>query len=263
MRELRGVFPPEDRQRFRDELRWLQQATGPVRDLDVHLADIAGYRASLPDGLATDLAPLATLLEQRRVSELRRMRRALRSPRRQQLRDDWLGFLAAVPALPEGEDRPNAAAPIGKLARARVEGVYARMLEMGGAIDNQSPEADLHELRKRGKELRYLLELFGGLFPKDVARPMVASLKDLQDVLGRFQDRAVQIELLRGFGDELAGLEGGPAALMALGLVIETLDADQRRARAEFGERFEVFASARQRAIVRDNFRKLPKVPEP
>ena len=55
------------------------------------------------------------------------------------------------------------------------------------------PEA-LHDLRKRGKELRYLLELFGSPFPTNVVKPMVSTLKDLQEVLGRFQDRAVQIE---------------------------------------------------------------------
>ncbi len=32
---------------------------------------------------------------------------------------------------------------------------------MGGAIDESSPAEAYHELRKKGKELRYLLELFG------------------------------------------------------------------------------------------------------
>ena len=64
------------------------------------------------------------------------------------------------------------------------------MVAMGGAIDDDSPADDLHELRKRGKELRYLLELFGGLWPTDVVKPMVKTLKGLQDVLGTHQDRA-------------------------------------------------------------------------
>ena len=33
---------------------------------------------------------------------------------------------------------------------------------------------------------------------------MISTLKDLQEVLGRFQDRAVQIELLHEVRDELA-----------------------------------------------------------
>ena len=77
------------------------------------------------------------------------------------------------------------------------------MVRDGGRIDDGSPPEDLHDLRKRGKELRYLLELFGSPFPKGVVKPMVSTLKDLQEVLGRFQDRAVQIELLHEVRDEL------------------------------------------------------------
>ena len=40
---------------------------------------------------------------------------------------------------------------------------------MGAAIDDDSPAADYHELRKKGKELRYLLELFAvNLFDEEV-----------------------------------------------------------------------------------------------
>ena len=39
-RQLEPVFPPEPLAHFRSEFRWLQQATGPVRDLDVHQLDL-------------------------------------------------------------------------------------------------------------------------------------------------------------------------------------------------------------------------------
>ena len=87
------------------------------------------------------------------------------------------------------------------------------MVRDGSAIDDDSPDEALHDLRKRGKELRYLLELFGSLFPADVVKPMVAALKDLQDVLGHFQDRSVQTDMLRETADELATVKpGGPGA---------------------------------------------------
>ena len=63
---------------------------------------------------------------------------------------------------------------------------------MGAAIDDASPPEALHDLRKKGKELRYLLEFFAGLYPAEVVKPMVKTLKALQDTLGRFQDREVQ-----------------------------------------------------------------------
>ncbi len=133
------------------------------------------------------------------------------------------------------------------------------MVRDGRRIDDESPPEALHDLRKRGKELRYLLELFGGLFPDSVVKPMVSALKGLQDVLGRFQDRAVQAGLLRGLGDELAAQPGGPAALMTIGLVLESLHADQAAARAAFAERFDVFASAERRELVRSTFPRLDR----
>jgi CHAD domain-containing protein len=84
--------------------------------------------------------------------------------------------------------------------------------------------------------------------------PFVTSLKGLQDVLGRHQDREVQIAMLRSSATEVADLPGGGAACMAMGTLVERLRADERAARAEFGDRFADLASKRQRALVRETF---------
>jgi CHAD domain-containing protein len=67
---------------------------------------------------------------------------------------------------------------------------------------------------------------------------MVSTLKDLQEVLGRFQDRAVQIELLYEVRDEL---RDEPATLMALGSLLDALVADQQAARDAFASTFDHF----------------------
>ena len=74
---------------------------------------------------------------------------------------------------------------------------------MGKAIDDDSPAEDLHELRKVGKELRYLLEFFASLYPPEVVKPFVKTLKGLQDQLGRFQDHEVQANALRELAPEV------------------------------------------------------------
>jgi CHAD domain-containing protein len=181
-----------------------------------------------------------------------RVRRALRSARFAAALEAWRA-LASSP--PSGE--PRAAIPIEAVAADRIRRVYRRMVRDGRRIEHDSPDTDLHELRKRGKELRYLLELFGALFPNDVVKPLVRTLKDLQDVLGRFQDRSVQTETLRANADELATVSGGPGAVLAAGLVISALEADQRDARAHFAERFAAFSSSEQRKLVRGTFARL------
>ncbi len=252
-RELRGVFPPERLAHFRREFRWLQQATGPTRDLDVYLLDLDDLGAALPAHAAVDLVPLAGLLEQRRAAEQRKMVRALRWARTTSLLSDWRAFVGAFAAADEA-DRPDAARPVIDVAGERIVAVYRRMVRMGRAIDDASPAEALHDLRKKGKELRYLLEFFASIYPPEATKPMVAALKALQDTLGRFQDRQVQAQWLRSLGDDVAALDRGPAALMAMGLLVDRLGEAQAEARDEFAERFAAFADKRRRALVAEAF---------
>jgi CHAD domain-containing protein len=258
LRQLRGVFPPAERARLRDELRWVQALTGPVRDLDVQLLEWDELTGWLPPDRRADLAPLHRLVSQRRRAALRALRRGLRGRRFAAVLDEWRALAPAGPPGPGvADDQPRAELAIEAVAGDRIRSVYRRMVRDGLLVDDESPEGALHDLRKRGKELRYLLELFGGLYPSSVVKPAVSALKGLQDVLGRFQDRAVQADLLGGLGEELAAERGGPQALMALGLVVEALLADQAAAREEFAERFGVFASPRRRPRMNETFARL------
>ena len=253
LRELAGVHPVEERARLRDELKWAQAMTGPVRDLDVQLLEWDALSASTNG----DLEPLRRLLERRRRQELVKLRSGLRSRRFAAVLDAWCALASAPPAPADAADQPRAAVPIEAVAADRIRRVYRRMVRDGRLIGDDCPNEDLHELRKRGKELRYLLELFGDLYPADVVKPMVRALKDLQDVLGHFQDRSVQTDMLRATAEELAGLRDGPGAVLAAGRLIAELEADQRDTREHFAERFAAFASSEQRKIVRHTFKKV------
>ncbi|MEO8686937.1 MAG: CHAD domain-containing protein [Solirubrobacteraceae bacterium] len=253
LRELEGVHDPQRRAHVRDELKWIQGVTGPVRDLDVQLL---GWDELLPAPAgerAAELEPLRGLLERRRAREFAHLRRSLRGARFATAVADWRALATTAPADTEG---PDAAVTIDALAADRIRRVYRRMVRDGSAIGEDSRPEALHDLRKRGKELRYLLEMFGGLFDPKVVKPMVKTLKQLQDVLGDFQDTAVQSELLRGLRDDLAAERGGPAALIALGAVLDALAAAQVDARDHFAGSLATFAAAGQRALVRDTFPK-------
>ncbi len=253
-RELAGAFEPEALAAIRTEFRWLQQITGDSRDLDVYVLDFEKMRALLPQALRADLDPLLGVLRGRRLLARRQMIRALRSRRAEAVRADWEALLACLVERPEA-DRPDCRRPIGEVSSERIRKVYRRMVKMGDAIGPGSPPEDYHELRKKGKELRYLLELFGvPLHDEAVVRPMIRALKGLQDVLGRHQDREIQMGTLRSFAAEVSALPGGVGALMAMGVLIERLDSDMLAARGEFAASFAVFASGEQRRLVRETF---------
>jgi CHAD domain-containing protein len=255
-RELRHVFEPEALSRFRADFRWLQQATGDARDLDVYLLEFDDMRVLVPEPIRPDLAPLHAVLTRRRAAARRRTARALRSERTVMLLSDWSSFLDRLAdGGPDAAGR-DAERPIGELAGDRIAKVYARMVRMGDAIGPDSPSTEYHELRKQGKELRYLLELFGApLFDEDVVKPMIKSLKALQDVLGHHQDREVQAATLRSLGDAVAAeANGSAAALMAMGALVERLEEDQHAAREQFASTFARFASKHRRKRVRETF---------
>jgi CHAD domain-containing protein len=239
-RQFKRIYP--DRlQHFRDEFKRLQQVTGDLRDLDVYLLDFDALRDLLPEGLRADLEPLRPVLERRRAKALTMTRRALRSRRTQDALDNWAEFVHAA---------PTAERSVEDLASHRISRVYRKMVEMGRAIDDDSPAHDLHELRKVGKELRYLLEFFSSLYPADVVKPFIKALKGLQDMLGRFQDREVQATALRQLAPEV----GDPATVMAMGVLVERFMQEEATARGEFADRFAAFAGKPQRRTVKDTF---------
>ncbi len=254
-RQLKGAFPPLVLTGFRSEFRWLQQTTGEARDLDVYLLGFEELRALVPAPIRAELGPLRAVIGHWRLAAHAEAARALASRRTSELLTDWEVLLETLIELPVA-DRPDAAQAIAHTAGRRIRRVYRHVRRMGAAIDPTGPGAAYHELRKKGKELRYLLELFGvQLFDREVVDDLVATLKGLQDVLGRHQDREVQIALLTALADEVAGLPRGPRALMAMGVLVDRLHADERAARSEFDAHFADLTSRERRAQVKAAFR--------
>lgn len=253
--ELRGVFAPEDLERVRPSLRWLQEQTSATRDIDVYLEDFERLRALTPDAMRADLEPLERLLRRRRRHARAAMERSLSSARARELRAEWGDILELLVLQPQ-DQRPDAARPIGELAGARIRREHRRMVRMGREITRASPPEQYHELRKRGKELRYLLQLFGApLFDHELVDPLARALEGLQDVLGVHQDREVQLAMLHEIAQELVSEPGGAGALMAIGTLIERLERDAQAARARFAASFAGFASRSQCKLVANAFR--------
>jgi CHAD domain-containing protein len=123
--------------------------------------------------------------------------------------------------------------------------MYQRVLSEGRAIRDDSPAEHLHELRKSCKKLRYLLEFFESLYPKDCVKQLIKQLKELLDMLGRFQDQAVQAAHLRETAVEMNQEGTGDIdTLLAMGALIGQLLSNQQQARDQFAEVFAHFDSA-------------------
>lgn len=250
--QIKGVFAETDLLRFKGELAWLGGVTGPTRDLDVYLLKMDDYKAELSETVRQDLGPLQDFLvaEQRRSQ--RKMARALGSARYRTLLEVWEAFLNE-PADLDGP--PKAGIPIARLANERIWKVYRRVIKDGSAIDDDTPAEAVHELRIRCKKLRYLMEFFRSLYDAGRIEALIKALKRLQDNLGDFNDYEVQQVSLKAFADEMQRRGGAPAAtLMAMGRLVQYLEAGQARERRRFGERFVKFAAAENQRLARQLF---------
>jgi CHAD domain-containing protein len=253
-RQFKHVFDPDELRVARDEFKWLQQSTGDVRDLDVYVLGFDEMRGLVGEEIRADLDPLLTVLRRRRTIAHGTTGRALRSDRARETMNRWREIVDVLDHGPDA-DRPYGRRPIGEYSSRRIRKVYRRMVEMGRAIEPDSPSEEFHELRKKGKELRYLLELFGQpTADASVVKPMIKALKSLQDVLGHHQDREVQIEMLRSLADEVAVLPGGSRALLAMGMLTCRLEEDAAKTRRRFAGVFEEFGGKAQRKLVKDTF---------
>jgi CHAD domain-containing protein len=247
LRQMKRAFDPEVRREHADSLRWVQAATGPTRDLDVQLMEWDEVVAKVPEDRRAALEPVRALLVEHRETALRAMKAALRSA---ELRRRWTAWRLFLAADAVGHVGPDAERPTRKVARRRVRSLHARIVAEGGALTPDSPAQALHDIRKQGKELRYLLDLFGpALWPASEVKPLQQALKGLQDELGHHNDRDVQARRLGALAPELARRPGGPAALLALGSVIDRLEANQRGARVSVAERFAALAQIDLRGI--------------
>ncbi len=197
LRRLRSglsIFKPmlaDDRyEAIRAELRWISNALGEARNIDVLLDRVADRRAAKPLRKARERAYAAA-------------RQALDSPRlRASMLDlaEWIatGPWLAAPEMADARDRPLYEFAVEVLDR------YRRRVKRSGHGLAHLDDEDRHEVRIQAKKLRYSAEFFAPLFasePRSRRRKVfLGALEDLQNELGKLNDLAITPALLEQLG---------------------------------------------------------------
>ena len=242
----RRVLPKDVRREQREAFRWLGTVTSPARDLDVYVAGWADLTSLLDREDAQALEPVLAHLAGHRAETHSEVARSLGAPHADRLRATWRGWLE----LPDDEvsGGKDADGPLGEVIGARILAAQQQVLERGRSITADTPATELHELRKDGKRLRYLLEGFGHLGGGKRSKATIRHLKQLQDNLGAFQDAEVQADRLRTALHELAEAAEShadaslPAGALQAGERLATaLDRRREEARAGFDARFAAY----------------------
>ena len=126
------------------------------------------------------------------------------------------------------------------------------MWKRGAGIGIKPPATLLHRLRIDGKKLRYLLEFYSDLYPRSTITRFIRELKQLQEILGDFNDTEVQLALI---GEFAACGDVSAETLAATHLLASSITERQRQLQAEFLGRFELFASEASRKLYRETFK--------
>lgn len=250
--QLTDAIALEGRAEAVEGFRWLGRITSPVRDLDVQLLDLAERRARM-EGDPHALDALERHLETLKKAAHRDLVLALTGDRFQAFLSRWRDSLN--PSSANWTATESLRAPFADIVTARAVKLLRKVLREGRKIGPETEAERLHDLRKRMKKLRYVTEFLSEILPRDRSKPAIKALKGLQDVLGRVQDREVQVEALHGYGRTLASRKGvGAETLMTIGAWSEELDRDRRAARDAFAAAFETFAARETQALFHDIF---------
>lgn len=239
--QMKEVFPPATLARYRREFAWVGDITSPTRDLDVYLLKFKDYQKQLPKDHRVDLLPLRDFLQRHQHEEQAGLSAQLKGARYRRLKRSWRRYLGSpLPGRPRSAD---ARKPVAEFARRRTWRMYKRVMREGQAITKASPPTDLHELRKSCKKLRYLIEFFQALFPRDEIRKLTKELKALQNNLGDFQDLDVQTHTLRQFSAQMRDENTmTPRTELAMQTLLEALQSRMQKVRGEFEARFDHFS---------------------
>jgi CHAD domain-containing protein len=190
LRTFSSLLDTEWTDRLRDDLKWLANLLGEVRDTDVLLERFSEHLAALPEQDAKPGRRLLERLNEERDQARRRLLGAMASDKYVQLLEDLVAA-AAAPALLPGADRPAA-----EVMPPLVAKPWKKLRKAVRKAGDDASDHDLHQIRIRAKRARYAAEAVEPVIGKP-AEDFADAVADLQDVLGDHQDAVVGEAWLR------------------------------------------------------------------
>ncbi len=208
--ELRAVADLVDHawsEHLEQELKWLAAELGNVRDLDILCQ---GLRAAAPSATGngqasgspcanaqeSTLGPLFIALQDRHAENSRDLCDELQGARYRQL----MASLAAAVESPVLKD--EARRPCRKALPPLVTAAWRHLRKGGKALEEDSPDADFHHVRKLAKRARYAAELIApalGSTREKHSQRFIRLTTEIQDILGEHQDATVAISELEKY----------------------------------------------------------------
>ncbi|WP_420324926.1 CHAD domain-containing protein [Mameliella sp.] len=245
---FKGVYSPEQVADLKARFSALMSVTGPLRDLDVYLIERPRYIQMVPESLRPGVGLLFDHFTKERHAAHDALCHHLRSET-YAAEITALQDLFANPQerLAQGDEADH---PARDYAQRLIRKRYRKVRKIARAIDADTPDAEIHQLRIQCKKLRYLMEFFAPLFGKSEMKRLIKALKKLQDNLGDFNDSVVQQEALSAVIGRLADTDhdGQLEIARSIGALTTVLHQRQDAERARVMQTFAAFDAPKTRA---------------
>jgi triphosphatase len=227
MRAAMKVFEgslPERAKWFRDEFRWVSGSLGDVRDLDVQIGRLETWRSQADEERSEFLGKILDVLKKRRTEARGHMLEALDSARYERLESSFGEMLRRGPGaereLAQSNGHSSESEPVTSAAPDLISARYRKWSRAAGRLKESSSTESFHDLRKKGKRLRYALEFVSEVYGKKT-EGLIKPLKTLQDDLGDHQDAIVAAATLRELGTTTEGPRVSRGAAFTMGVYSE------------------------------------------
>jgi CHAD domain-containing protein len=231
MTQIKNVFSADIIDRYKKEFSLLAKKSNRLRDLDVYLLNKDDFLQRLPNPLRPGLEYFYNTLEIERKREFEKFVLELKSDSYHTLVKQWVAFLNQS-SVPENERGKHFNLPVRELAKRRILKNYRKVLKQGLKMNSTTPDENYHAFRISCKKLRYLVEFFSSLFPPEALFPFLKSIKNLQTILGIYNDYSIEQEHLIAFLNRTQNCPNITAA--AIGALVQDLHQRQQKISENF-----------------------------
>jgi len=242
---------------FEERLKWLGSLFGEVRDLDVFMINLTGYKDMIESFSKEKRKTLESLVVKQRRIPLKALSEALKSRRFKNFERRMTKFLAEscldCPELPLG------AKPIREVAPPAITQKFDSVIEQSKKTMANPKLNEFHALRIQMKRLRYTFEFlappYGSAFNDIIHRTV-----EIQDCLGELQDTVFNQKLIKQILNDWQGKLVDADLIFVLGEIYQFQGEIARERQKNFKQIWDCFCAEQSTETLKKIFEAQEKV---
>ena len=201
LQQLKHVIPEDTRQRFDEDLVWINDKTSRLFELNCWLLNFEEHRQQLDSDQQQYMEELLDWLRRQRHAALLKVVKLINSDDYKKFMKRWRVYLECE--VPEHSVLKRAEKPVLDVASRQIWKVYQKLTFHEDANVFRLLQVDLLDMGKQCNTLYDLLALSRTLYPDGAIAELSASLHTFQVALESCIQRQSQVQALRGFARDM------------------------------------------------------------